>query len=222
MGLRVHDGDPRRISVLETLHYFHDEPDDRQEALKTNLLSIRLQEMRARVSSSMNNFVAAIKGIISKFSLWVNRFPTGLTSADFFPFLEDFSHYKMRWLINDFSSGLVLSMLLLPQAIGYSLLVGVNPINGLISTAFAGLMYSVFGGSKHLVLAPEALTTVVLQHAIYDIYHENQKSSYLHLAIGLSFLSGLVFMIISFVRGFGALHYVFNGSMLIGFEAAIG
>ena len=113
-------------------------------------------------------------------------------------------------------------MLLLPQGIGYSLLAGIHPINGLISTALAGIFYAFFGGSKHLAIAPEALTTIVLQHVIYDIHSQNEDIPYVDVAIVLSLLSGLVFLAISLFKGMGTIHYLVSGSLLAGFEAAIG
>ncbi|XP_013034010.1 sulfate transporter [Anser cygnoides] len=69
----------------------------------------------------------------------------------FFPILQWLPKYKLKeCLLGDLMSGVIVGVLLVPQSIAYSLLAGQEPIYGLYTSFFAGIIYSIFGTSRHI------------------------------------------------------------------------
>lgn len=59
--------------------------------------------------------------------------------------------YRLREdLVGDVMSGLVIGIILVPQAIAYSLLAGLQPIYSLYTSFFANLIYFLMGTSRHV------------------------------------------------------------------------
>nr|XP_038042192.1 sulfate transporter isoform X3 [Anas platyrhynchos] len=68
-----------------------------------------------------------------------------------FPILQWLPKYKLKeCLLGDVMSGVIVGVLLVPQSIAYSLLAGQEPIYGLYTSFFAGIIYSIFGTSHHI------------------------------------------------------------------------
>ncbi|KAM6977883.1 sulfate transporter [Aplochiton taeniatus] len=70
---------------------------------------------------------------------------------DSVPILRWLPRYQLRdWLLGDLMSGLIVGILLVPQAIAYSLLANQDPIYGLYTSFFACIIYSFLGSSRHI------------------------------------------------------------------------
>ncbi|XP_023650624.2 sulfate transporter isoform X1 [Paramormyrops kingsleyae] len=69
----------------------------------------------------------------------------------FFPILRWLPRYQPKeWLLGDVMSGVIVGILLVPQSIAYSLLAGQDPIYGLYTSFFAGIIYMLLGTSRHI------------------------------------------------------------------------
>ncbi|XP_004631349.1 sulfate transporter [Octodon degus] len=69
----------------------------------------------------------------------------------FFPVLQWLPKYDLKKnILGDMMSGLIVGILLVPQSIAYSLLAGQDPIYGLYTSFFAGIIYFLFGTSRHI------------------------------------------------------------------------
>ncbi|XP_017655780.1 sulfate anion transporter 1 [Nannospalax galili] len=70
---------------------------------------------------------------------------------DLFPAVHWLRQYRPReYLAGDIMSGLVIGIILVPQAIAYSLLAGLQPIYSLYTSFFANLIYFLMGTSRHV------------------------------------------------------------------------
>ncbi|XP_028815274.1 sulfate transporter [Denticeps clupeoides] len=70
---------------------------------------------------------------------------------DSVPILKWLPQYQLRdWILGDMMSGLIVGVLLVPQSIAYSLLAGQDPIYGLYTSFFAGIIYAFLGTSRHI------------------------------------------------------------------------
>lgn len=70
---------------------------------------------------------------------------------DLFPVTRWLCQYSLREdLVGDVMSGLVIGIILVPQAIAYSLLAGLQPIYSLYTSFFANLIYFLMGTSRHV------------------------------------------------------------------------
>ncbi|CAO2638967.1 Sulfate anion transporter 1 [Lemmus lemmus] len=68
-----------------------------------------------------------------------------------FPVLHWLRQYRPKeYLAGDVMSGLVIGIILVPQAIAYSLLAGLQPIYSLYTSFFANLIYFLMGTSRHV------------------------------------------------------------------------
>jgi MFS superfamily sulfate permease-like transporter len=62
-----------------------------------------------------------------------------------------------------------LAAMLVPQALAYSTMMGVSPMNGLQSAFFPVVVYMVMGNSRQLSIGPEAITSILTASAL-DAY----------------------------------------------------
>ncbi|EPY86102.1 sulfate anion transporter 1 [Camelus ferus] len=70
---------------------------------------------------------------------------------DLFPATRWLRQYRLREdLAGDTMSGLVIGIILVPQAIAYSLLAGLPPVYSLYTSFFANLIYFLMGTSRHV------------------------------------------------------------------------
>lgn len=68
-----------------------------------------------------------------------------------FPVTHWLPQYRPKeYLAGDVMSGLVIGIILVPQAIAYSLLAGLQPIYSLYTSFFANLIYFLMGTSRHV------------------------------------------------------------------------
>ncbi|XP_007496939.2 sulfate anion transporter 1 isoform X1 [Monodelphis domestica] len=69
----------------------------------------------------------------------------------FFPVIGWLPKYRFRdYIVGDIMSGLVIGVILVPQAIAYSLLAGLKPIYSLYTSFFANIIYFLMGTSRHV------------------------------------------------------------------------
>ncbi|KAM8968795.1 sulfate anion transporter 1 isoform 1-T1 [Sarcophilus harrisii] len=79
--------------------------------------------------------------------------PTTLKDAilGFFPVIGWLPKYRFReYIVGDIMSGLVIGVILVPQAIAYSLLAGLKPIYSLYTSFFSNIIYFLMGTSRHV------------------------------------------------------------------------
>ncbi|XP_069352285.1 sulfate anion transporter 1 isoform X1 [Eulemur rufifrons] len=70
---------------------------------------------------------------------------------DLIPATRWLRQYRLQeYLAGDIMSGLVIGIILVPQAIAYSLLAGLQPIYSLYTSFFANLIYFLMGTSRHV------------------------------------------------------------------------
>lgn len=76
---------------------------------------------------------------------------------DLFPVTRWLRRYRLREdLAGDVMSGLVVGIILVPQAIAYLLLAGLQPIYSLYTSFFVNLIYFLMGTSRHVSMASPA------------------------------------------------------------------
>ncbi|XP_044029390.1 sulfate anion transporter 1 isoform X2 [Siniperca chuatsi] len=73
------------------------------------------------------------------------------TLTGFFPVVRWLPKYKLReYIWGDVMSGVIVGIILVPQAIAYCLLAGVQPIYGLYTSFYANIIYFLMGTSRHV------------------------------------------------------------------------
>ncbi|XP_063314785.1 sulfate anion transporter 1 [Pelobates fuscus] len=85
----------------------------------------------------------------------------------FFPVIQWLPKYNFKentW--GDIMSGLIIGIILVPQAIAYSLLAGLKPIYSLYTSFFANLIYFIMGTSRHVSVGIFSLLSLMVGQVV--------------------------------------------------------
>uniref|UniRef100_A0A7M4F6S2 Sulfate transporter n=1 Tax=Crocodylus porosus TaxID=8502 RepID=A0A7M4F6S2_CROPO len=89
------------------------------------------------------------------------------TVLDFFPVLRWLPKYSYKeYIWGDIMSGLVIGIILVPQAIAYSLLAGLKPIYSLYTSFFANIIYFLMGTSRHVSVGIFSLISLMVGQVV--------------------------------------------------------
>ncbi|MGI9642037.1 MAG: SulP family inorganic anion transporter, partial [Acidimicrobiia bacterium] len=105
--------------------------------------------------------------------------------------LEWLPRYERDWLRTDLLAGATVWAVLIPSALAYAGIVGVDPIVGLYTVPLALLGYAIFGGSRLLVVGPDAAISVLAASTIAGV---TTGDDYLALSIALSLLVAAMYL----------------------------
>lgn len=90
------------------------------------------------------------------------------TLTGFFPVVRWLPKYKLReYVWGDVMSGLIVGIILVPQAIAYCLLAGVEPIYGLYTSFYANIIYFLMGTSRHVSVGIFSLISLMVGQVLY-------------------------------------------------------
>jgi high affinity sulfate transporter 1 len=113
------------------------------------------------------------------------------------PILEWLPTYQRSWLPNDLISGATVWAVLVPTGLAYSVLVGLDPVVGLYTIPLALVAYAVFGGSRLLVVGPDAAVAVLAGATVAAVV---VGDNHLEIAIALSFMVAAVYVLFSLLK----------------------
>jgi len=137
------------------------------------------------------------------------KLPTDLTPKLITIFKEG---YSKQTFTADLISGVIIGIVALPLAIAFGIASGVKPEQGLFSAIIAGIVVSLFTGSRFQISGPTGAFIVI----IYGIV---QQYGYDGLAIA-TILAGIFLVILGLFR-FGILLRFIPYSLTIGFTSGI-
>ena len=123
---------------------------------------------------------------------------------------------KEQWLGNikgDLIGAIVVCMALIPEAIGFSIVAGVDPMVGVYSSFCLSLVTSIFGGRPGLISAAAGSTALVLASLV-----KNYGIEYMFAA---TILAGIIQVILGFFK-FGNLMKFIPKPVMTGFVNALG
>jgi SulP family sulfate permease len=106
-------------------------------------------------------------------------------------FLQWLPHYKHSYLKGDFSAGIIVGIMLVPQGMAYAMLAGLNPIHGLYAVTLPLLIYAIFGSSRQLAVGPGAMVSLLVAAGIGSL-NTTGYTSYLNNTLTLAFMVGLI------------------------------
>ena len=118
-------------------------------------------------------------------------------------------NYKTDNIKNDILSGLVVAVALVPEAIAFSFIVGVNPIVGLYTAFILGLVTSLLGGKPGMISGATGSVAVVLVGLALEATHLLQKQGLSgdELAMGVlqyivlaAIIAGIIQMLFGFLK----------------------
>ncbi|GLT66914.1 hypothetical protein SLA2020_392540 [Shorea laevis] len=163
-------------------------------------------------------------------SVWPNALFTGwgskikrMTAVEwidlFLPCCRWIRTYKWReYLQLDLMAGITVGVMLVPQAMSYAKLAGLQPIYGLYSGFVPIFVYAIFGSSRQLAIGPVALVSLLVSNVLGEIV-DSSDELYTELAILLAFMVGILECMMGLLR-LGWLIRFISHSVISGFTTA--
>ena len=121
-------------------------------------------------------------------------------------------HYDKKTLSADIMAGIIVGIVALPLAIAFGIASGVSPEKGIITAIVAGLLVSVFGGSKVQIGGPTGAFIII----IYGIIEQYGMSG---LTIA-TFMAGAFLVLFGLLRLGTIIQYI-PSSIVVGFTSGI-
>lgn len=125
--------------------------------------------------------------------------------------------YRPRSLLRDLRAGILVAVLLIPQAMAYALLADLSPEVGLWAAMVPPLLYVVFGTSRFLSVGPVALVSLMVGQAISQAAEVTGAEPH-EAALTLALLVGIALLVVGALR-FGGLVDFVSTPVLHGFAA---
>ncbi|WP_067652035.1 SulP family inorganic anion transporter [Nocardia harenae] len=120
-------------------------------------------------------------------------------TAGRWPVFGSLSGYRRGWLRPDLLAGVTVWAVLVPEALAYAGIAGVDPVVGLYAAVPALLLYAAVGSSRHLVVGPMS-ATAALSAAIVAPIAGGDPARYLGLTTALALVTGAVAVLAGLAR----------------------
>ena len=127
-------------------------------------------------------------------------------------------HYHKGGFLREIPAGLTVGILLVPQAMAYALLAGVDPIYGLYASLIPLLIYSLLSSSPQVSVGPTALASLVTLGVLSGM-PEIPAADYPLMAFTLAGLTG-VFQLLFGILRLGILVTLLSRPVISGFVSA--
>ena len=124
-------------------------------------------------------------------------------------------HYQRQWLSGDITSGLIVTILVIPQSLAYTLLAGLPLEMGLYASILPVVAYALVGSSMTLAIGPVAIAALMTASALHPLAIAGTVE-YAQLAMQLAMLSGIMFLAFGALR-LGFLAYFLSHPVVSGF-----
>nr|XP_057920895.1 sulfate anion transporter 1 [Doryrhamphus excisus] len=120
------------------------------------------------------------------------------TLTGFFPVVHWLPKYKFKeYVWGDVMSGLIVGIILVPQAIAYCLLAGVEPIYGLYTSFYANIIYFLMGTSRHVSVGIFSLMSLMVGQVVdkevflagFDLNEESSGPQVFNGSFGINLTS---------------------------------
>jgi SulP family sulfate permease len=115
-------------------------------------------------------------------------------------------------------AGLTVGLMVIPQGVAYAALAGMPLITGIYASLLPALIAVLFSSSVRLSVGPTALTCLLISASLTGLA-EPGSAQWIALAVWLALLSGLLQIVLGFVR-FGWLLNLVNSPVLMAFTQA--
>ena len=115
------------------------------------------------------------------------------------PIFEWLPSYKKTDLKGDFWAGITVGIMLIPQGMAYAMIAGLPPIYGLYASFIPQIIYSIFGSSRQLSVAPVAMISLLIGAGVSEFAAQGSEA-YLRMAILLALLVGAIQLVFGLFR----------------------
>src|SRR5690606_27823956 len=105
--------------------------------------------------------------------------------------------YPRQAFPNDLMAGIITAVLLVPQGMAYAVLAGLPPQVGLYASILPPIIYALLGTSRTLSVGPVSVAALLVANALAGSGHEPGGAAYLHDALLLAAMSGVILLLMS-------------------------
>ncbi|WP_078381882.1 SulP family inorganic anion transporter [Sutcliffiella halmapala] len=128
-------------------------------------------------------------------------------------------HYKSTYFTGDLTSGIIVTILFIPQCIAYAAIAGVPPLLGLYAATFPLLIYSLFASSKYLSVGPVSIVSLMVFTGVSALTPQ-ETSDYISLVLLLGLLIGIIQLLFSMIH-IEPLFNIISPAVISGFTSAV-
>ncbi|WP_101676011.1 SulP family inorganic anion transporter [Alloalcanivorax mobilis] len=109
------------------------------------------------------------------------------------------SGYRRADALADLNAALIVTLMMIPQALAYALLAGLPPQTGLYASMLPLVVYALFGSSRTLSVGPMAVVSLMTAAAASQVAAPGSPE-YLQAALVLALLSGAFLLLMGLLR----------------------
>jgi SulP family sulfate permease len=117
----------------------------------------------------------------------------------YMPILEWGPSYSRKIFVNELVVALILTAMLVPQALAYAVMAGLPPVVGLYASMAPLVLYTIFGSARTLAVGPVAAVCLMTATAVSQVAAPGSPE-YLGATITITLLSGLLLLAMGFLR----------------------
>lgn len=129
------------------------------------------------------------------------------------------SGYRREDLIGDLIAGLVVAIVLIPQAMAYAMLAGLPPQIGLYASLAPLILYACLGSSKVLAVGPVAMISLMVASGLGELGFTAGSPEFLAACLTLALMVGIIQVLMSLLH-LGFLVNFISHPVLVGFTSA--
>ena len=182
----------------------------------------RARAVAARAAGAM---AAAVRGAATASAKAARRTGSRVVRAGrqpsrIFPILRWGRRYDRETFAADALAAVIVTVMLIPQSLAYALLAGLPAEIGLYASIAPLLLYALLGSSSTLAVGPVAVVSLMTAAAVGNLAAQGTPE-YVGAAIALAFLSGLMLLVMGFLR-LGFLASFLSHPVISGFITASG
>lgn len=134
------------------------------------------------------------------------------------PLADSLSSYRRDQFVGDLIAGLVVAIMLVPQAMAYAMLAGLPPQVGLYASIVPLILYSLFGTSNSLAVGPVAMVSLLVLTGLSELATPGSEE-FIQLCLTLALLVGVLQIAMAAFR-LGFLVNFISHPVLVGFTSA--
>lgn len=139
-------------------------------------------------------------------------------SKSMLPIMDWLPKYRREYLGGDINAGIIVALVLIPQAMAYAMLAGLPPEIGLYSCLLPIMLYALFGSSRTLAVGPVGLVSLIVGSTIIEMGIQGQEQA-VTVAITLACMSGVLLLLMRIFRLGSVINFI-SHPVLSGFTSA--
>jgi sulfate permease, SulP family len=128
--------------------------------------------------------------------------------------LPRYEPFKLKW---DLPAGVMLAFFVIPTSMAYATLAGLPPETGIYCYLFAGLLYFVFGTSRHLAIGPTSAISIVVASSV-GVMAGGDPAKAAVMATATALIVALLFFVAWLIRLSSLVNFI-SDTILVGFKA---